>query len=49
MSRHRFSTPTVVEIRDPRPLVMLRRTVDPPLDGPPDDWIAPPLTGCVAV
>jgi hypothetical protein len=44
MSHHRFATPTVTEIRDPRPVIALRRTVEPPLDGPPDDWIASPLT-----
>jgi hypothetical protein len=48
MSQHRFTTPTVTEIRDPRPVITLRRTVEPPYDGPPDDWIAPPLARCAA-
>jgi hypothetical protein len=43
MTQHRFTTPTVTEIRDPRPLAAVLRAIDLPLDGPPDDWIAPPL------
>ena len=40
MNQHRFLTPHVTELPDPRvqAAVMTRQTIRDQLDGPPDDW-----------